>query len=53
MGGGFDIETRSISSNLLLSLSSTDLTYSISSHPELGLTHTIGLIFSQVKESRE
>ncbi|MBA7600353.1 MAG: hypothetical protein E3J41_00440 [Candidatus Cloacimonadota bacterium] len=53
VGGGFDIETRSISSNLLLSLSSTDLTYSISSHPELGLTHTIGLIFSQVKESRE
>ena len=47
VGGGFDLETKSISSNLLLSLSSTDLTYSISSHPELGLTHTVGLIYSR------
>lgn len=48
-GGGFDIETRAISSNLLLSLGSSDLTYSVSIHPELGLTHTVGLIISQKK----
>ncbi|TES91096.1 MAG: hypothetical protein E3J87_08535 [Candidatus Cloacimonadota bacterium] len=52
IGGGLDLGTRSISSSLLLSLATSDLTYSVSIHPELGLTHTVGLIYSRVREKR-
>ncbi len=50
IGGGFGLQTKSISSNLLLSLGRSTLAYSVSIHPELGTTHSVGLIFSQVKK---
>jgi hypothetical protein len=46
IGGGFDITTKSINSSILLALSQFDFIYSISLHPELGLTHRLGCVFS-------
>jgi|GEM_PF-6447574 len=49
-GGGFSLATKAISSTAILSLSKFDLSYNISIHPELGLTHKLGLVFSKSKK---
>lgn len=53
IGAGFDISTKSINSSILLALSQSDFIYSISLHPELGLTHRLGFVFSQKRNGKE
>lgn len=52
IGAGFDISTKSINSSILFELSQSDFIYSISLHPELGLTHRLGFIFSTEVKSK-
>ena len=53
IGGGFNFQTRSISTILLLSLPFSDLSYGISLHPELGLTHTVGIVYMKRKRTEK
>jgi hypothetical protein len=46
IGGGFDIQTKQISSHLLLRAGKVSLSYALSAHPSLGITHTAGVVFS-------
>lgn len=51
IGGGFNFQTRSISSDLILTIPFSDLSYGVSVHPELGLTHTVGIVYSLQKKA--
>jgi len=48
-GVGFSLVSRSIYTNFIFSLGRFDLSYDISIHPELGLTHSVGIIYAGFK----
>jgi hypothetical protein len=50
LGSGFNFTTRSISSLLSFSLPFSDLSYGISLHPQLGLTHSVGIVYVKRKK---
>jgi hypothetical protein len=50
IGGGFDLQTKKLSSHLMFSLNRCCLSYAISVHPALGITHTAGIIFLLSKQ---
>ncbi len=52
IGAGFDLQTRVIASHLMLSCRSMYLSYAVSAHPVLGITHTAGMLFSLRRHKR-
>lgn len=53
IGGGFDLQTKELSSHLLASYKRGSLSYAIAIHPVLGITHTVGFIFSIKGKGKE
>ncbi len=49
-GAGISLSTKAISSTAVISLEKFELSYNISIHPELGLTHKLGLVFSKTRK---
>lgn len=46
IGGGFDMQTRVIASHLMFSCRRVCISYAVTAHPVLGITHKAGILFS-------